>query len=118
VLGAGQGWTDDVAAVLTAADVVVIQAGETAVGEVAACRKPAVIIPAERPHDEQRTTARVLSTGDWPVVVEPEFPMYGWAERLVTARQLDGGRWSSWCDGKAAERIADVLDMVAAGGRR
>ena len=118
VLGPGQRWTDDVAAVLAASDVVVTQAGENALAEVAACRKPAVVIPADRPHDEQHTTARVLGAGPWPVVVEPEFPASGWGERLAAARRLDGAAWASWCDGKAATRIADVLDSVAAGGGR
>jgi hypothetical protein len=115
VLGPGHRWTDDVAGALTSADVVVTQAGENAVAEVAASRRPAVVVPADRPHDEQRTTARVLADGPWPVVVEHEFPLSGWAERLAGARRLDGALWSGWCDGKAAERIVDVLDVVAAG---
>ena len=112
VLGPGHGWTDDVAGALTGADVVVTQAGENALAEVAACRRPAVVVPADRPHDEQRTTARVLAAGPWPVVVEHEFPLWGWAERLGSARRLDGALWSGWCDGKAADRIVDVLDGV------
>lgn len=118
VLGPGHRWTDDVAGALLPSDVVVTQAGENAVAEVAACRRPAVVIPAERPHDEQRTTARVLADGGWPVLVEPEFPLSGWAERLEAARRLDGAEWSGWCDGKAASRIADLLDSVAVQGQR
>ena len=113
VLGQGHRWTDDVRGLLLASDVVVTQAGENAIAEVAACRRPAVVIPAERPHDEQATTAQVLAHGEWPVVVEPTFPTSGWPERLSTARQLDPARWSAWCDGKAAERISDLLDSVA-----
>jgi hypothetical protein len=117
VLGPGHTWTDDVAGQLEASDVVVTQAGESAVAEVAACRRPALVIPAERPHDEQRTTAEVLAGGSWPVLVEPRFPLSGWAERLEAVSRLDGTRWAGWCDGKAASRIADVLDVVAVGGR-
>ena len=113
VLGPGHQWADDVRDVLAGADVVVTQAGENALAEVAACRKPAIVVPADRPHDEQRTTAGVLTEGPWPVVVEPTFPLSGWAERLVAAHCLDGARWSGWCDGKAARRIVDVLDGVA-----
>jgi hypothetical protein len=99
--------------VLARADVVVTQAGENALAEVAACRKPAIVVPADRPHDEQRTTAGVLADGPWPVIVEPDFPLSGWAERLAAADRLDDARWSGWCDGKAARRIVDVLDGVA-----
>jgi hypothetical protein len=115
VLGPGHGWSEDVAGALAAADAVVTQAGENALAEVAACRRPAIVVPADRPHGEQRTTARVLAEGSWPVVVEDEFPLSGWAERLSAARRLDGARWAGWCDGKAADRIVDVLDGVAGG---
>jgi Glycosyltransferase family 28 C-terminal domain len=113
VLGRGHRWTDDVAAVLSGSDVVVTQAGENAIAEVAACRRPAVVIPAERPHEEQVTTAQVLAEGGWPVLVEQVFPPSGWPFRLGAARELDAARWSAWCDGKAAHRIADLLHAVA-----
>ena len=98
-------------------DVVVTQAGENALAEVAACRRPAVVVPAVRPHDEQLTTAGVLVRGDWPVVVERTFPDNRWGQRLAAVQRLDGRGWAAWCDGKAADRIADLLERVAAGPR-
>jgi len=68
------------------------------------------VVPGDRPHLEQRTTARVLADGPWPVLVEPAFPDSGWADRLATAAALDGAAWSSWCDGRAADRFAEVVD--------
>ena len=65
-------------------------------------------MPADRPHDEQRTTAAVLAASSWPAVVEPVFPATGWAERLEHAAALDGGAWAAWCDGRAAEHVAVI----------
>ena len=116
VLGPDHGWSDDVAATLLATDVVVTQAGENAVAEVAACRRPAIVVPAQRPHDEQVTTARVLAAEGWPVLVEPAFPSDGWPARLEAARRLPGTDWAAWCDGKAATRVAEVVERVAVRG--
>lgn len=106
-------WVDDPASVLADADVVVTHAGQNAVAEVAALRRPAVVVPQQRPHDEQRTTARALASGRWPVLVEETWPTTGWDERLAKAAALDGREWSPWCDGHAVERFLDVVDEVA-----
>jgi len=95
------------------ADVVVTQAGQNAIAEVAAARRPAVVIPADRPHDEQRATARALAEGDWPAVVRPTWPHTGWAELLQHAAGLDHTRWAAWCDGQAALRFAAIVDELA-----
>ncbi|GAB2870075.1 glycosyltransferase [Nocardioides pacificus] len=109
VLGGPGGWVADPWPVITAADVVVTHAGQNALAEVAAARRPAVVVPQERPHREQRTTAGALAAGGWPVVVEPVFPVDGWAARLAAAAALDGTRWERWCDGRAADRFADIV---------
>ena len=83
------------------------------VAEVAAARRPAVLVPQRRPHDEQAATARVLATGGWPAVVEPALPADGWAERLERCASLDATTWARWCDGGAADRFADVVAGVA-----
>jgi UDP-N-acetylglucosamine:LPS N-acetylglucosamine transferase len=41
-----------------------------ALAEVAAARKPAVVIPPARPHDEQLTTARALASAGLAVTAE------------------------------------------------
>ena len=106
VLGGEQGWQADPLPALLGADVVICQAGQNAIAEVAALRRPAVVIPADRPHHEQRVTARVLAGGGWPVRVEDSFPRSGWAERLDAVRNLDGTAWAGWCDGQGAYRAA------------
>jgi hypothetical protein len=110
------GWSDDPRPAIEDADVVVTHAGQNALAEVAAARRPAVVVPQDRPFDEQRTTASVLSAG-WPAVVRPELPTTGWAELLTTAAGLDGRGWERWCDGHAAERFAGVVQDVADGWR-
>ncbi|GAA3540420.1 glycosyltransferase [Aeromicrobium flavum] len=113
ILGGSDGpWLADPFPSICDADVVLTHAGQNAIAEVAAARRPAVVVPADRPHDEQRTTAAVLAATHWPAVVEPVFPDTGWAERLDRAAALDGGAWAAWCDGRAAERFAEVVDRV------
>lgn len=110
VLGGADGpWLVDPFPSICEADVVVTHAGQNAIAEVAAARRPAIVIPADRPHDEQRTTASVLAGETWPALVEPEFPATGWAERLERAARLDGRGWARWCDGDAPERFAALV---------
>ena len=101
-------WVADPAPVLAAADVVVTHAGQNALAETAAARRPAVVLPQARPHDEQLTTGEVLRSG-WPAVVLDRWPEEGWPELLDRAAALDGSRWAEWCDGHAADRFADVV---------
>jgi hypothetical protein len=115
--GAGE-WLDDPAAALAEADVVVTQAGECAIADVAAARRPTVVVPAARPFGEQEATARALLRGPWPCRVVGTFPATGWSTLLDEVAALDGGRWGSWCDGRAADRFADYLDAFADRRRR
>jgi hypothetical protein len=110
VLGATYGaWTDDPWSAICRADVVVTHAGQNAIAEVAAARRPAVVLPQARPHDEQRATAEVLAGGRWPATVLERWPADGWPDLLDRAASLDGSAWSDWCDGLAAQRFADIL---------
>ncbi|QGA07533.1 hypothetical protein GFH29_09135 [Nocardioides sp. dk884] len=102
-------WVADPHALVCDADVVITHAGQNAVAEVAAARRPAVLVPQDRPHEEQRVSAAAIGAGGWPVLVEETFPSDGWAARLERAAALDGRRWASWCDGAAAQRFAAVL---------
>jgi len=115
VLGGDLGcWYDDPFDVLCDSDVVVTHAGQNALAEVAAARRPAVVIPADRPHDEQHVTARVLARGPWPVLVRERWPATGWAALLDEGVALSGSRWESWCDGAAAGRFAEILERTSA----
>ena len=62
VLGGAAGqWVDDPWPALCRADVVVTHGGMNAIADVAAARKPAVVVPQARPHGEQLATARALA---------------------------------------------------------
>ena len=61
VLGGGSGWSDDPWTELCAAEVVVTNAGQNAVAEVAAAARPAVVVPESRPFGEQHATAALLA---------------------------------------------------------
>jgi hypothetical protein len=119
ILGGSAGvWHPDPYAAICAADVVITHAGQNAVAEIAAARRPAVIVPEERPFQEQRTTTRALAAGHWPVVAERSFPLTGWGPRLERAAKLDGARWAGWCDGAAAARFADLVARATRSGTR
>lgn len=110
-VGGGR-WVEDPTAALRDADVVVTNAGQNSLAEIAACRVPAVVVPADRPHDEQATTARVLDASAWPALVVRALPEDDWSGLLERARLLDGSAWETWCDGGAAARFADVVTSV------
>lgn len=113
VLGAGGTWVDDPWAAVAGADVVVSHAGQNALAEVAAARRPAVVVPAARPHEEQVSTGRALARGGWPVRVLDRLDASDWPALLDEVAGLDGDAWAGWCDGRAAERFARVLAQVA-----
>jgi hypothetical protein len=107
-------WIADPWPALAEADVVVCHAGLNALAEVAAARVPAVVIPQDRPHDEQRATAAVIAEAGL-AVVRPEWPAaHAWPALLAAAGRLGGGGWARWCDGKGPQRAAAVLDALAA----
>ncbi|MBC7680484.1 MAG: glycosyl transferase, partial [Pseudorhodobacter sp.] len=111
-LGGSSEWVPDPWPVLCSADVVVTHAGQNALAEVATARVPALVVPAPRPFDEQVTTARQLAAGPWPCVTRDRLDPGGAADLLDEVRSLDGSGWSTWCDGGAADRFADVVDEV------
>ena len=113
VLGGSGGWVDDPSSVLRSAQVVVTNAGQGSIADIAAHRRPAVVIPAARPFDEQATTASLLERSDLPALVLPSFPTDGWSTVLDRAAALDGTGWERWYDGRAPERFAEVVRRTA-----
>ncbi len=108
-------WIDDPWPLICAAEVVITHAGQNALADVAAAGRPAIVVPQERPHDEQRTTARALAAdGTFPVVVLDELPDSGWPTLLARAAALDGSAWRRWNDGLGAVRAAALLDAHVA----
>ena len=112
VLSAEGHWAGDPWHVLASADVVVTNAGQSALGDLSALRKPAVVVPDYRPHAEQEIACRVLEAGPWPVVVRATAADALSLEAIEGARKLDGDLWSAWCDGLGARRMAEIVDTV------
>ncbi|SEC91243.1 UDP-N-acetylglucosamine:LPS N-acetylglucosamine transferase [Nocardioides exalbidus] len=113
VLGGSGEWSDDPGAAMRDADVVVLQAGQGAIADVASARRPAVVVPARRPFDEQVATGAVLEGESWPCRVLSRLPVTGWSELLDDAASLDGRLWHLWSDGRAADRFVAVVEGVA-----
>ncbi len=115
--GSAGGTGDDVWPDLLAADVVVVHGGNNAVAEVAAARRPAVVVAQDRPFDEQGHRARVLDAAGIATGL-PRWPDASrWPALLLGARARGGGEWSRWSDGAGAARAAAALDEVAARDR-
>ncbi|QEC47909.1 UDP-N-acetylglucosamine--N-acetylmuramyl-(pentapeptide) pyrophosphoryl-undecaprenol N-acetylglucosamine transferase [Baekduia soli] len=105
----GGRWIDDPWSLLCAADVVVTHAGQNAIADVAAARRPAIVIPQPRPHDEQRATAQVLERAGL-AIVEPVWAQPDrWPALLAAADRLGGMRWERWSSGRGARRAAAAI---------
>ena len=98
---------------LLAADLVLTHAGQGALADVAAAGIPAVVVPQDRPHQEQAATGRALAALDLPVIVSSGFARKDWAELLESAAELDGRKWTAWNDGAGAARAAAVIAGIA-----
>lgn len=95
------------------ADVVVTHAGQNALAEVAAARRPAIVLPQERPYDEQLANAAALRRAGLAVVVDRQPEPADWPALLRRACALPP-RWDQWSDGQGAQRAASFLDDLAA----
>jgi len=107
-LSAGE---QDVWVALQRADVVVVHGGHNAVAEVAAARRPAVVVAQERPFAEQRRRAELLRAEG--LVALDSWPEPGqWPELLERARETGPGPWKRWAPGDGAQRAARFLDTL------
>jgi predicted glycosyltransferase len=107
------GWVEDVWPLLGAADVVVTHAGQNALAEVAAARRPAVVIPQHRPHGEQLATADALRKAGISRVAQSWPDPAWWPALLDDAVRQGGAGWRQWSYGDGAARAAAVLDDLA-----
>jgi hypothetical protein len=114
VLGPPGRWEPDPWTALSDADVVVSHAGQGAVADTAAARRPAVIIPQDRPHDEQRAGARVLGEAGLAVVRDSWPAAREWPGVLSAAVSVGGARWDAWEAQDGARRSARVLESTCA----
>lgn len=110
--GDGGAWADDPWEALTSGAVVVSWAGQNAVADLAAAHAPAVVVPQDRPFDEQRETGRALRraglaevSDSWPV--PEQWPAL--IDRAVAARP----EWERWeVAGAPARAAAAILETV------
>ncbi|MDQ3486049.1 MAG: glycosyl transferase [Actinomycetota bacterium] len=118
VLGGPAGrWVDDPWEILCSADVVVTHGGLNALAEVAAARRPAIVVPEPRPHDEQATTAAVLGSAGLVIAVTRWPAAHEWPALLAEAER-SGSSWTRWSSGVGARRAADAIGSLAARDER
>jgi UDP-N-acetylglucosamine--N-acetylmuramyl-(pentapeptide) pyrophosphoryl-undecaprenol N-acetylglucosamine transferase len=115
-LGPGA-WVDDPWPALCWADVVVTHAGLGAVADVAAAARPAIVIAEDRPHDEQRATARALAAAGLAVTAASWPRDERWRPLLDSALDIGGSGWESWRTEGAAQRAADIVEATAGAHR-
>ncbi|GAB77867.1 Glycosyltransferase, GT2 family [Austwickia chelonae] len=108
---------DAVWPMLRTADIVVTHAGQNAVAEVAAARKPAVVISTPRPHGEQDATLAALDRAGLAATHRGIPEAHRWPELLEQARHIPGERWTTWSDGHGARRAAALAHTIASGRR-
>ena len=103
-------WVDDPWPLLSSASVVVSHAGQNLIAEIAAARRPALLLPQDRPFDEQLVMASAVGMSGLPVLVRDAWPApEEWPQLLTRLSGLDGSLWSSWNDGHGAARMAGLL---------
>ena len=111
MIGPGD-WVEDPFALLSAAEVVVTAAGQNAIADLAALGARAVVIPQERPFEEQQATARVLRDAGLAVVPDGVPAVEDWAGLIERARELRPD-WQRWGAAGAAALAAHVIEEVA-----
>ncbi|WP_163794663.1 glycosyltransferase [Mycobacterium stomatepiae] len=111
--GPGGRWTDDPWTQICSTDVVVTHAGQGCIADVAAARRPAVVIPKPRPFGEQRSTAATLRRHRLAIVT-PEWPdVRRWPRLLARALATNPQRWRRWQVEGAAARAAMAIEATA-----
>lgn len=109
-----RGWRDETWDLLGAADVVVATAGNGVVSEIAAARRPAVLVPQERPFGEQAALAEGVALR-CPVRVVAGWPApAAWPGVLDDVAARDGAAWADHVDGGGADRFAGAVAELAA----
>lgn len=104
-------WVSDPSTLLSGATVVISHAGQNAIAEIAAVRRPALVIPQDRPFEEQQSMAAALCAADLPVQVAQAWPAKStWPTLLARLAGLDGTGWNRWNDGAGAARTAAILN--------
>jgi hypothetical protein len=110
---------ETVAHTLRTSALVFAHCGENALAEIAASRVPAIIVPEDRPHDEQHSMGRALAASDMPVAIvdaATDPTDVDWARLVADTAGLDGEAWGVWCDRRSAARAAAIIRRVSLPG--
>jgi hypothetical protein len=116
-------FVDDPWEAICRAEVVVSAAGQNSVADIAAAGRPAVLVPQDRPFQEQVTTARALDRAGLAVAVEPaagaeaDRDADAFAEALTCAidrARSHPPRWETWGVGGGAVSAAALIRELAA----
>jgi hypothetical protein len=110
---AGAPWVADPWHALCGAEVVVTAAGQNSIADLAAAQARVVVVPQDRPFDEQSATARALGAAGLAVVAPRHPGSREWAG-LVEAAARTTPDWRLWQVAGAALRAADAIREVAA----
>jgi len=109
VLGSDIGvWADDPWKALVSAAVVVSWGGQNAIADLAAAQAPAIVVPQERPFEEQLETARALRRAGLAQVSE-EWPTTEQWPALVEQASSDRPDWERWEAAGAPQRAATAI---------
>lgn len=111
--GADGCWVDDPWPHICAADVVVSHAGQSAVADIAAARRRAVVIPAPRPFNEQSVTADAIRRHRIATVARYWPNADAWPGLIAHALAGDANAWSRWQVPGAAQRAATAIEATA-----
>lgn len=115
VVGAtGSTWSADPWEQLVRAEVVVSWAGQNAIADLAASGAAAVVIPQERPFDEQLETALALERSSL-AVLQRGWPVAEDWDALLDRAAAGRPDWSRWHVAGAAQRAAGVIESVMDG---
>lgn len=125
ILGAGDPWScggvrclghvPSVEEHLATADVAITSAGWAAVADAVACGCRLVVVPEDRPFDEQRTRAEALAAAGL-AIARPAWPLFDeLADVLEAATRLDPRAWCRHHDGHGAQRSAAMIEQVHRG---
>jgi UDP-N-acetylglucosamine--N-acetylmuramyl-(pentapeptide) pyrophosphoryl-undecaprenol N-acetylglucosamine transferase len=98
---------------ICAANVVITHAGQSCVADVAAARRPAIVLAQSRPFDEQHVTAETLRRSRLAAVVGGWPDPRTWRCLIRQARTADPNEWERWRTKGAAARAAAAIETTA-----
>lgn len=111
-LGPGREWHDDPWHVLSSAEIVISWAGQNTIADLAAAGARGVVIPQQRPFDEQLEMGAALERAGLAVVERSWPEAWQWPAVIDRARAQDPD-WPVWqTHGAAGRAAAAILDAA------